>query len=396
MKTIKKNRKPVIIIGIPSYNEADNISFVTEKCDIGIQKYFPTCQGLIINVDNNSADNTKDVFLKTKTSTRKKYITTAKGVTGKGNNFYNLFVEAQKYNTEAIIVVDADITSITPEWIRDLATPILNHKYDFVTPFYSRNEYDGTITNNICYPLLLGLLGKDIRQPIGGDFAFSKKLNNHFLNQKWHDTTYQYGIDIFMTLNAILGKFKTCQVSLGAKIHKPSAPKLGPMFTQVVSTMFNSLLNNKSLWKNELNLDEPVLYGNNVFTEPQSLSIDYKTMKKTTYSEFNKNKNILKNHLSPDIYSRIDKMFEKDRINISIKLWTHILYDLIYAYDNTSEKDVLVEAIKSLYFARVLSFYKQTLEKDHSSSEALIQKQAKHFFSQRASLINKYKKINVA
>ena len=47
-----------LVIGIPSYNEADNISYVVEKCSEGLCRYFPDMKSVIINVDNNSPDNT--------------------------------------------------------------------------------------------------------------------------------------------------------------------------------------------------------------------------------------------------------------------------------------------------------------------------------------------------
>ena len=62
----------------------------------------------------------------------KKYISTPPGVKGKGNNFYNLFTEAEKVKARAIVVIDADITSVTPEWIRNLADPIINNGQDYV------------------------------------------------------------------------------------------------------------------------------------------------------------------------------------------------------------------------------------------------------------------------
>ena len=79
-------KKVDIIVGIPSFNEADTISFVVKQVDLGLQKYFKNSKSVIINVDNNSPDNTKQVFLKTKTKTPKLYISTPPGVTGKGNN----------------------------------------------------------------------------------------------------------------------------------------------------------------------------------------------------------------------------------------------------------------------------------------------------------------------
>ncbi len=288
-----------LIVGIPSYNEADNIANVVEKSNEGLRKYYPEFRSVIINVDNNSPDDTRRVFLNSVNTVPKIYISTPPGVKGKGNNFYNLFHTAVQLNAKAIIVVDADLMSITPEWIRDLAYPILNEGYDFVTPLYSRNEYDGTITNNICYPLIYGLLGKDIRQPIGGDFAVSARLARYYLKQPWHKTTRQYGVDIFMTLHALLGDFKVCQVGLGAKIHKPSAPKLGPMFTQVVGTLFETLLANKSRWEQLTTVQEIPLLGKRELDKPQALSIDYKSMKATARYEFNINREVLSRALSP-------------------------------------------------------------------------------------------------
>jgi glycosyltransferase involved in cell wall biosynthesis len=378
-----------IVVGIPSYNEADNIAFVVQQTIHGLRQYFPDFISVIINVDNDSPDNTKAAFLNAPNGVPKIYISTPPQVKGKGNNFYNLFNEMVRLKAKAAVVVDADLTSITPEWIRELASPILNG-YDYATPLYSRNEYDGTITNNVCYPLIYGLLGIDIRQPIGGDFSFSLNLAKHYLKQPWTKTTKQYGIDIFMTLNAILGGFECCQVGLGAKIHKPSAPKLGPMFSQVVRTLFETLLMNKDKWLGPINLKKLPLFGSSNLEKPQSLSVDYKGMKSTALYEFHINRDILTNALGPTIFEKISQMYSSHKLHIGTDLWTKIVYNLLYAYDTTDLNSHLVEAMKSLYFARVVTFIKQTLEKDHKESESMILNQAKHFFKYRSLLTQKY------
>lgn len=385
-----------LIIGIPSYNEADNIGFVTRVCDEGIQKYFPDCRSAIINVDNNSPDDTRGAFLNAETTVPKIYISTPSGIKGKGNNFFNLFCEAKKMGAKTIVVVDADLRSVTPEWIRDLAMPIMD-RYDFVTPLYSRNEYDGTITNTICYPLILGLLSKDIRQPIGGEFGFSGKYVDYILSQPWHETTRQYGIDIFMTLNAILGGFEICKVGLGAKIHKPSAPKLGPMFTQVVDTLFKTLISNKSHWfSSNGGVKELPLHGKVEFSQPQSLSVDYKEMKATAQCGFSISQEILASTLEPSVYEKLALMYKKGKIDIGINLWARIVYDFLYAYEFDSNNANLVEALKPLYFGRVISFIRKTLDMDYISSENEIQRQARHFYKMRSGLIRKYSKKEVA
>ena len=157
---------------------------------------------------------------------------------------------------------------------------------DYVTPIYSRNEYDGTITNHITYPLIYALFKANIRQPIGGDFSFSPKMARYWLKMGWENSTRQYGIDIFMTTSALLNGFKVCQVVLGTKIHKPSAPKLGPMFTQVVSTLFSNISNFKSVWMNGNDGKECPIFGHFSFKEPQELSVDYKSLKRKSIDGF--------------------------------------------------------------------------------------------------------------
>lgn len=379
-----------IVVGIPSYNEAENIAFVVDQINKGLLNYFPDNKTVVINVDNNSPDNTKEAFFNASNSIPKIYLSTPEGIKGKGNNFYNLFKEAVSLGAKAVIVVDADLTSITAEWIKEFADPILNKGFDFASPKYSRNEYDGNITNHVCYPLIYGLLGRDMRQPIGGDFAFSGKLAKHFLLQQWSKTTGQYGIDIFMSLNALLGGFKNCQVGLGAKVHKPSVPKLGPMFTQMVSTLFSTLLYHKSKWMHVCKVKETPQFGDDRFVKPQNFSIDYKGMKATAIYQFQINSDIISETLEPGIYKRLSQMYETGKLNIGVDLWTRAIYDLLYAYDISDGDPDLVEAMKSLYFGRLVSFYRRTMEMGHKECEQEIQRQARYFFKMRKYLVKKY------
>ncbi len=384
------DKKIDLIIGIPSFNEADNIGFVTQQVDWGLRKYFPEYSALIINVDNNSPDGTREAFLHTDTVTPREYISTPPGIRGKGNNFYNLFKAVQKYKAKAVLVVDADLRSITPEWVGKMLKPILNG-YDYILPLYSRNEYDGTITNFICYPLIYGLLEYDIRQPIAGDFSFSAKLNDYWLTRRWYPNTYQYGIDIFMTMHAIFGEFKLGQVVLGSKIHKPSAPKLGIMFTEVVSTLFKNILSNKNKWQEKRGLEEVPIISNGYHSEPQPLCVDYKSIKAISLSRFNERRSDIKKSLPPRLFKVIDGQMQKKQMRINRKVWQEIVFSFLLSYYKSRYANRIIESLKPLYFARVASFIKQTLDMTHEEAEQLIVSQAKLFHRHRQDIIAKLK-----
>ncbi|KHE93339.1 MAG: glycosyltransferase [Candidatus Scalindua rubra] len=394
----KQSNKYNVVVGIPSYNESDTIPYVTKTVGEGLEEYFPDKKCIIVNVDNNSPDNTREAFLDTKTRIEKKYISTAHGVRGKGNNMLNLFNFSKDASADVTIVVDADLRSITKEWIEYLGSPVVDG-YDYVIPLYSRHQFDGTITNHICYPAMFGMLSMDIRQPIGGEFAFSPRLIKYLLKQSWTESTRQYGIDIFMTLNAALGGFKICQSGLGTKIHKASAPKLGIMFEQVIETLLAVLVQNKDVWMTRNNGDifVPDRFGLKDLAEPQELDINILDLKEKGRTEYSKYQTDIKELLEPYAFSRIHEMFEVEVFDLTILLWTQIFYSLVYRYDisNSSEdRKKIINSLKPLYFARSLSFNYHTWKYNVKYSELEIRRSALGFASQKYYLWGLYSKGN--
>ncbi len=226
-----------LLIGIPSYNEADSIRNTLRKIDRGLVNFFKKHRSLIVNVDSMSEDETPAIFLSTNTHTPKISVFGGKTPRGKGINIYTLLRIGQWFDAGYICMVDADVTSIREEWIKLLLEPLFQKRAEFVLPLYRRNQYEGNTTNHFCYPLIKAWFNKEISQPIGGEFGMSRKFVDYILRQKWPFAAYLYGVDIFLTLHALGGGFRVHEVNLGRKIHKPSFSKIIPMFQQVASTM---------------------------------------------------------------------------------------------------------------------------------------------------------------
>jgi glycosyltransferase involved in cell wall biosynthesis len=378
-----------IVVGLPSYKEADSIRNPTEKASAGLKESFPDRSSVIVNCDNCSPDDTEGVFLGTETDVPKIYITTPPDTPGKGYNFENMFRKMLELDAEVLVCLDADLLSPNlKDWVKYLAQPVLDG-YDFVNPIYSRHKYDGTITNNICYPIVYGLFCKNIRQPIGGDFALSRKFAKHLVCQPWHRTTEEYGVDIFMTMNAVLGDFKTCNAGLGAKIHKPSAPKLGPMFIQVVCTAFLTVLRNFDKWKDLTEIEEQKLYGLTTMDPPQDLDVDRSKIEEQAREAFVKNQATLESVLSPDLYQELVAMFVGGNIDITADQWVTTVYDMIVAFKTSKDQLALVDGFKGLYFGRALAFMNKTWDCTSEQAEEDILVQAKLFHARRDYLIKK-------
>lgn len=394
-----------IVVGIPSYNEVDTIGHVAEAAGRGLDRYFPGLRGVVVNCDNRSTDGTKKAFFSAyfPKSVDRKYLATPEGVLGKGNNFWNLFRFIEKVQAKAAVVVDADLRSITPEWIRYLGFPVFKGGYDFVAPFYSRHQFDGTITNHLCYPLVFSLTGYNIRQPIGGDFAFSPKLCSYWLSLPWTDRVRQFGIDIFMSLNTVFGDFRICEAGLGTKIHKASSPKLGRMFEEVIHSLFSAIVSHRSKWleqwtgggagriprTHEVKVNRT---GMKKLQDPQWLPIDILKLKRDCRNEYGQYRDLVRKYLTPYAYERFDNMFRMDNYDVDIMLWSQVVYTLLYLFDGApeSERQEMINVLKPLYFARSLTFDYQTWRYSVNFAEEEVHRQAMAFQSQKPYLFGLY------
>lgn len=390
--------KAELVVSIPSYNEADSIEYPIKQADLGLTKYFPDKRSVIINCDNNSPDNTKKAFLDTPTKVPKIYISTPPNVKGKGNNFKNLFQKVVNLKAKAIVVVDADLQSITPEWIKHLGEPLFNG-FSYVAPLYVRHKYDGTITNGIAYPLSRALYGRRVRQPIGGDFGFSGKLGNAFLESDiWDEATANFGIDVWMTTLAFNKRVMVCQSFMGRpKIHRPKDPasSLGPMFRQVVGTIFSLMKNYESYWLKVKYSKPTAIYGFGLgeVEKPPKVDVDTDKLIHNFHDGFEKYGKVWQEVLSGDVYQKLHEIkgMTKDVFAFPTDLWARVLYDWAVSYrDEVMDLDLLMDSLIPLYFGKTLSFVKKTEKMTIQQAEEAIEDDCMTFEMTKPYLIKKW------
>ncbi len=389
-----------LIVCIPSYNEADSIAFPITQADQGLSKYFRDKKAVIINCDNNSPDGTRDVFLDTPTRAPKIYLSTPPGVKGKGNNFKNLFQKVVDLHAKAVVVVDADLKSITPEWIKHLGEPLYNG-FSYVAPLYIRHKYDGTITNGIAYPMTRSLYGRRVRQPIGGDFGFSAKLAKIYLeSDTWDGAVANFGIDIWMTTLAIANKARICQSFMGRpKVHRTKDPgaHLGPMFRQVVGTIFTLMTHFSAIWMKVKYSRPTAIYGFGLGeTEmPPKVEVDTQNLLNKFHTGFEQYQDLWQGILSPDVFNKLMEIrsLKENEFNFPTDLWARLLFDVAISYrDNVADRDLMMDSLIPLYFGKTLSFVRKTRRMSIKQAEETIEQDCLTFEMTKPYLIRRWKK----
>lgn len=352
-----------IAICLPSFNEANNIQRSTKIIDNGLTKFFSGHECYIVNADNTSPDGTNGLFNEVVTKNPKfSLLETRKG---KGYNLINFFKFCKEKQIDYAATIDSDVKSVNEEWVYKLLTPLIMGEADYVTPIYKRNRYEGSTTNHFVFPGVFAVCNKYIRQPIAGDFAFSKKFVEMILQQQINDEIQQYGIDIFMTLNACFNNLKIKQVMLGNKFHNPSFHKMEGMFKQVLrGYMFTLQQNSDKIQQGKFVMESLPIYDDCISSSKNFKHKDFAIQKYQQSKEFLKSKNI---HIN--------------KKNIK-KVWVNYFAKFIRKIKENSISQDFLEIFENIFFARATAFWLHAQYISAQNAEIEIIEQSKQIFKE--------------
>ncbi len=396
-----------VLVGIPSYNNADTIEHVVRAVSVGLAKYFPEHRAVLVNSDGGSSDGTPEavsravvdfdaLLISDQQSQLQKIITPYHGIPGKGSAFRTIFEIARRLNAKACAVVDSDLRSITPEWIELLLRPILDDHYDYVAPYYLRHKYDGTITNSIVYPLTRTLYGQRIRQPIGGDFGFAGHLSEHYLDQHvWESDVARFGIDIWMTTEAIASGARVCQSFLGAKIHNPKDPAadLAAMLMQVLGAVFALMESHHGVWSSVQGSKAVKLFGFQYEVGVEPVNVNVERMIAVFRQGLADLAPIWEQALGKEIVAELTMVggVSPSEFRISDELWVRVVYEAALAYrEHRMPREHLLKALTPLYLGRTATFVLETQGLTTKEAEGRVEQLCEVFESKKSYLVERW------
>ena len=119
-----------LMVGIPSFGNAETIGYVVRAATAGMVQYFPELKPVLVNSDGGSPDDTPRVAVSTESPDYLEKIIlvspkhklqrvsfTYQGISGKGTAVRALFEVARELKVKAMVMVDSDLRSIVPEWV---------------------------------------------------------------------------------------------------------------------------------------------------------------------------------------------------------------------------------------------------------------------------------------
>ena len=397
-----------ILVGIPTYNNADTIGPLVQAARSGVLQ-FPTYKTVIMQADGGSDDSTvqsaKDALSNWPNFIQISYplypvhklAVSSQAIPGRDSAFQTIFAAAERLGTQACCIIEPGIKGVTPDWIGSLVQPVLESGFDFVAPQYLRHKYEGALINGILYPMVRALFGKQIRQPIGGDFGFSGAFIRHCLSDKnWNREIGLHAVDLRTTLEAIHGGFKICQALLGLRpqIKREPLPDLSTVLTETVGSLFGEVELTAELWQRVRGSETVPAFGLRFDAEPEDPAIDVRPMIEKFRLGFVNLQEIWGLILPPATLLELKKMSRQtyEEFRFPDEFWVRAIYDFAVGYRlRTIRRDHLMGALTPLYLAWVASFFLSVRESRPREVPARIERLCKTYEAEKPYLISRWR-----
>jgi hypothetical protein len=292
-----------ILIGIPFSDQIETLPTVIRTAQEGLQRYLPDKRAAFLIAatyeGKNFSRQIRSLFKEL--SIAGHLFTLDTELTGKGWAMRSLIELSASFGSDLLLIepdfVQQGQEGMQPSWIHSLYRP-LELGSDFVLPAFTRPPEAKRAADQLVIPLLLVLYGCRVQEPMGGVYGIHRKILHIFLN----DTKLfaftdigKYGIDIFLTITAIVNDVKICQANLGIRRKLPSPGEFAVRLRQTVRTMFDQIEYTAPWWLQQGRLikTEPPLYGKVPVLDPPIVDFDISSEIERFRVDFHRNADYL-------------------------------------------------------------------------------------------------------
>ena len=389
-------------MGVATRNHGTTVAPLVRAAQAGLVAAFKDVATQVVVVDAGSSDSTRDqvrgVREECPSLVELSVLPGTAGATaGEAFALRRLLQFAAEGQARACLVLDASLTSVTPDWIGRLVKPIIEHQFDLVVPFPARHKLDGAITSGIVYPLTRALYGKRLRQPLGSVYALSGRMLGHLLaKQVWSIEAGQLATDTRAASEAVCNGFSVAQAFVGPAEHAVdgSALDLSNILAQVLTSTFDEMNRNAAFWQ-RVRGSEPVRWFGNPMGVPDNVaSIDTGRMWESFRLGCRTLQEVWATVLSPAALLAF-KYLAREEVSKAVMpddLWARTIYDFALGYRlHVMNRSHLLRALTPLYLGWLAGFVDKMSSAHPHDVERRVQELSAVYENQKPYLISRWR-----
>jgi glucosylglycerate synthase len=392
-----------LAIGLLTYNHVETLPGVLDAVITGVGRYFPSARSVLVAADAGSSDGTLErvagaalpsVVVQHEAPAGERVAVPFHGVPGRGAALHATFEIARRLRTRALVLLEADAVSVTPEWLERLAGPVLDGKADFVAPAYARHRWEGTISRLLLSPLVRALYGRRLQQPFGGQQALSARFVEHLLiHPKWSWTGADVS-DLWITGTAIADGFAVWEAWLGRHLvrSRTRTTDMPAMIAQTLGAVFTVMERHRDLWL-EVRGSEPIpSLGEPLALGVEPMAVDEAGMLEAFRLGVRDLTSIWELVLAPDTLAEVLTLETGDRIVFPDDLWARVVYDFALGHHySVVHRDHLLRSLAPLYLGRTAAFVSSSRGLGAAASQAQLDTVGAAFERQKPYLVEHWR-----
>jgi hypothetical protein len=394
-----------LALGVLTYNNAATVPTVVDAIRGGLEKHLTGMPAVLINADAGSSDATVErladsglPFVRAQHEAPAAQLGAVPfhGVPGRGAALRLAVGVARRLGVRALLVLEADVTSVTGEWIERLARPVLEHGADLVMPVHARHRYDGTITNLVLAPLVSALFGRRLHQPLSGPRALSARMVERLTAVPQWPESGRSLTDLWIAGTAVADGLAVHEARLGRWRVESStrAVDLPTMVAQTLGAIFALMDDYEDLWL-ETSSGPPVpAEGPPVLPSDEPVQIDVERMVGAFARGLRDLGTIWEHVLAPDTLGDVLSLETADveRFRFPDDLWARVVYDFALGHHwSVVYRDHLLRSLVPLYLGRTAAFVLATRRRDAMAAESALDAVAAAFEREKAYLVDRWR-----
>jgi glucosylglycerate synthase len=324
-------------------------------------------------------------------------MTTGDSVAGWSEAVRTVLGASRTLQTRAVVMLNAGISSMTPEWIRGLAQPVLKGDCAFVLPVYERGRYEGTLTQVFVAPLMRALFGHQVWHPMADEFGCSGEVADFLLAQDiWTTDLARQGLEFWLPVGVADGAFPLAQSVLGPRVLAPAAlqPPLGSAVGRVAGALFSIAERHEAGWLDVRGSEPVALFGVLPGPVKRVETIDPKRMLEGFRQGVRDLLPIWERILSPESLGDVLVLSEypTGEFRLADRLWARIVFDFLLAHRaRVMYRSHIAQSLTPLYLGCAASLVLETQGRPATAVAQAAERLARTFEDEKPYLMDRWR-----
>jgi glucosylglycerate synthase len=306
-----------------------------------------------------------------------------------------VYAASEKLGARACCVVASKLEDTSPQWICQLASPMLEGNIDLVLPRYARHKFEGLMNRSIISPITRSLYGKRIRNPMGPDLGVSQRLFRKMLGAERNPRMNGVHPLVSLAPAALCDNLQICEVHLGARIYPPTDwTNISSLIAQVLGPIFLDMERNAIFWQRMRGSVPVPAMGKPVFVSEDTGTIEINRMIESFQLGNRDLQEIWSLVLPPGTLFELRKLsrLPVEQFHMPDELWARIVYDFALAHRlRTISRDHLLKSMTPLYLAWVASYAQDMGNEGEAALEQRLERLSVAYESCKSYLVSRWR-----